>query len=412
MAKTLTAITCRNARAGAARREIPDGGCGGLYLIVQPSGAKSWCTRFRFRGAPRKLTLGPFLADGQHGADAEPELDTPLTLAAARELATRAKRQARGGVDPTAAKRKQRVAQRAAEADTLQAIAEEYLRREGSALRTLSQRRADLELLYKPLGRQPVSDIKRSQYRRELDRIADERGPVRADRVLAALTRLLNWHAVRDDDFRSPLTRGMRHTKPKELARSRVLTEDELRRLWLAAETYPGPFGRYLQFTLLTATRRGESAGLRRSELHDGGATWIIPGARYKSGQDTLIPLSKAAQKIIAAQPYLGDYIFSADGTRALGGFDDRKKDFDKVSGVSDYRLHDLRRTARTLLSRAGISVDIAERCLGHVMGGVRGTYDRYAYQAEKTHAFEALAAQIERIVHPPEGAVFQMRRR
>ena len=105
MAKALTAITCRNARAGATRREIPDGGCRGLYLVIQPSGHKSWCTRFRFRGAPRKLTLGPFLADGQQGANAAPELDTPLTLAAARELAARAKREAKGGVDPTAQKR-------------------------------------------------------------------------------------------------------------------------------------------------------------------------------------------------------------------------------------------------------------------------------------------------------------------
>src|SRR5262245_20157810 len=105
MPKTLTPITCRNAKAGDKRREIPDGGCSGLYLVVQPSGAKSWCTRFRFRGAPRKLTLGPFLADGQHGADAEPKLGAPLTLAAARELAARAKREAKGGVDPTAVRR-------------------------------------------------------------------------------------------------------------------------------------------------------------------------------------------------------------------------------------------------------------------------------------------------------------------
>jgi integrase len=408
MAKTLTAIVCRNARAGTSRREIPDGGCGGLYLVIQPSGAKSWCTRFRFRGAPRKLTLGPFLADGQHGADAAPELDTPLTLAAARELAARAKRQAKGGVDPTAAKRKQRVAQRAAEADTLQAISEEYLRRKPPQ-RADNQLRADLELLYRPLGRLPVADIKRSQYRRELDRIADERGPVRADRVLSSLTRLLNWHASRDDDFRSPLTRGMRHTKPKDLARSRVLSDDELRQVWTTAERIKGPFASFVQFTLLTATRRGESAGLRRSELSDNGQTWIIPGSRYKNGKDTLIPLSKAAQRIIAAQPVLGDFIFSANGSHALGGFADRKTAFDAACGISGWTIHDLRRTARTLLSRAGIPADISERCLGHALVGVRGVYDRHEYEAEKRHAFEALAAQIERIVHPPEAKVADM---
>jgi len=61
------------------------------------------------------------------------------------------------------------------------------------------------------------------------------------------------------------------------------------------------------------------------------------------------------------------------------------------------------------VLSRAGISVDVAERALGHVMVGVRGTYDRHAYEAEKRHAFEALAAQIERIVHPPKAAIADM---
>ena len=78
-----------------------------------------------------------------------------------------------------------------------------------------------------------------------------------------------------------------------------------------AAEQDKGPFGPFVRFVLLTATRRGEAAGLRRSELSDGGTVWTIPAARYKSGKDTLIPLSAAAQKIIAAKPVLGD-MFSA----------------------------------------------------------------------------------------------------
>src|SRR5262249_2910423 len=181
--------------------------------------------------------------------------------------------------------------------------------------RTDSQLRADLLLLYKPLGRQPVVQIRRSAYSRELKHIANERGPVRADRVLSALTRLLNWHASNDDDFVSPLIRGMRRTKPKDLARSRVLDDSELRKLCLPAEESPGPFGHYSRVVLLTATRRSEAAGLRRSELSDDGATWTIPGSRYKSGKDTLIPLSKAEQAIVAAQPVLGgDYVFSATG--------------------------------------------------------------------------------------------------
>ena len=240
-----------------------------------------------------------------------------------------------------------------------------------------------------------------------LDHIADNNGPVRADRVLSATKTLLAWHAERSD-YVSVLGRGGRRTSISERARSRVLTDDELRRVELAAEQDKTPFGPFVRFVLRTATRRSEAAALRRNELSDGGATWTIPGARYKSGKDTVIPLSKAAQRTVASQPVLpgGDHVFSADGSRPLGGFDARKKDFDKRCGVSGYGLHDLRRTSRTLLSRAGISADTAERCLGHALTGVRATYDKYQYEAKSAAAFEALAALITRIVRPPEAAV------
>jgi integrase len=228
---------------------------------------------------------------------------------------------------------------------------------------------------------------------------------VRAARVLSALKTLLAWHAARSD-FVSPLGRGGRRTSIAARARSRILTDDELRRVWTTAEKTEGPFGGFLRFVLLTAARRSEAAGLRRSELSDNGRTWTIPAARYKSKRDTLLPLSQAAQKILAERPVLGDFVFTADGSRALSGFDDRKADFEKVCGVRDYRLHDLRRTSRTLLSRAGVSADIAEMCMGHRPGGVRSIYDRHEYESERRHAFEALAALIERIVRPPAADV------
>jgi integrase len=223
--------------------------------------------------------------------------------------------------------------------------------------------------------------------------------------VLTALKRLLSWHSERSD-FVSPLGRGGRRTSIADRARTRILSNDELRAVWTAAEKDGTPFGPFARFTLLTATRRGESAGLRRTELSDGGATWVIPAARYKNNRDTLIPLSEAAQAIITAQPTLGDYVFSTNGTQSLRSFAERKAAFDELCGVTGWTIHDLRRTSRTLLSRAGISADIAERALGHALVGVRGTYDRHAYEAEKRHAFEALAALIERIVHPPADVV------
>ena len=142
-----------------------------------------------------------------------------------------------------------------------------------------------------------------------------------------------------------------------------------------------------------------------------------IPGARYKTKLDHVIPLSKAARDLLASIPRIKSvkYVFSTGdnpvkskkagkskgGGRPIGGFSKFKADFDKECGVTGWTLHDLRRTGRSLMSRAGVDADHAERCLGHVIGGVRGTYDRYAYHAEKKAAFEALAAQIDRILNP-----------
>jgi integrase len=404
--KPLTAITVAKLRAGADRREVPDPGCRGLYLIVQPSGVKSWALRYRSRGRPVKFTLGTVLSPGAESATA-PEVGTPLSLAAARELATRTLREVQAGRDPAVAKRQRREQQRAAEADTLQSVCEEHLRREAGRLRTLdSQRRPDLELFYPALGQLPIDQIRRGQFVRVLDTVADERGRRRAGRALGAMKTLLNWHGNRSD-YVSVLTRVTWQAGPAG-GRDRVLDDAELRAIWLAAEQDKGPFGSYLRFLLLTAARRSEAAGLRRSELTDGGKSWLIPAARYKSKRDTLIPLSGVAQAIVAAMPVLpgGDYVFGADGRRAFTNFAESKAAFDRACGVTGWRIHDLRRTARTLLSRAGVGADVAERCLGHALIGVRRIYDRHEFQAEKAAAFEDLAALVERIVRPHDVVV------
>jgi integrase len=123
---------------------------------------------------------------------------------------------------------------------------------------------------------------------------------------------------------------------------------------------------------------------------------------RYKTDHDHLVPLSKMAQAIITP----GDFLFTVNGRVAINGFTLPKAWLDQTSGVTGWTLHDLRRTARSLMSRAGVNADIAERCLGHVIGGVRGTYDRYEYREEKARAFSALAGLIERIVEPQENVV------
>jgi integrase len=121
--------------------------------------------------------------------------------------------------------------------------------------------------------------------------------------------------------------------------------------------------------------------------------------------------LSKAALAIIAAQPRIAGspYVFTSSGKRPIG-FGRCKRDFSERCPVKDWRLHDLRRTARTLLSRAGVDVDVAERCLGHALPGIRATYDHHRFENEMRLAFEKLAAQIEYIVSPPAGEVVSLR--
>src|SRR5262249_50072051 len=156
----------------------------------------------------------------------------------------------------------------------------------------------------------------------------------------------------------------------------------------------------------LTAARRTEAAHMRRSEIQ--GSDWVLPATRNKAGQELVRPLSKAAQAVLTDVPRFSgsDFVFTADGLRPLGGVSRIKTAFDKKCSITGWILHDLRRTARSLMSRAGVNADIAERCLGHVIAGVRGVYDRHQYRAEMLHAYEALAAQIERILDPRENVV------
>jgi integrase len=390
----LTAKSVQHIKAGTKRREIPDNGCAGLYLIVQPSGAKSWALRYRYEGRPTKLTL-----------------KEAKSLADARSAAVAALRELERGNDPAEAKKAAAIKAAAAKADTVVAVCEEYLKREGKKLRTADQRVSILNrLVYPRFGERPIETIKRGEIARLLDDIEDASGPRMADVTLATLRRIFNWHALRSDEFRSPIVRGMARTNAKERARSRILSDDELRAVLAAAMAADG-FGALVRFLLLTSARRGEAAAMRWDEV-DADGLWTLPASRSKTKVGVPRPLSHAAQSLLEAQPRIEGcpYVFTADGITPTQNFSRGKSSLDAASGVTDWRLHDLRRTARSLLSRAGVNPDVAERCLGHAIPGVRGIYDRHKFIDEMRHAFEALAAQIERIVNRPEGNVVALR--
>jgi integrase len=380
MKRQLTDRFCVGAkpRDGELQTDYFDAQVSGLALRVSES-YKSWTLHYTLGGKRKRLTFGAYPI---------------ISLASARTRADEAKTAIAEGRDPSSIA-----------SETLQAICELYQARDGGKLRTAQWRQGVLERhVYPTLGARPIAEIRRSEIVRLLDGIEEGSGAAMANSTLAILGKVLNWHASRSDDFVSPVVRGMARTNRSELARDRVLSDDELRKVWA---TNNGVFSGYVRFLLLTAARRNEAAQMEWAEV-DGG-DWTLPAGRNKTGVDLVRPLSHQTQAILQALPKAGKFVWM--GTNPMTSFSAYKAAFDKASGVKGWRLHDLRRTARSLMSRAGVPTDHAERCLGHVIGGVRGVYDRHEYHAEKQQAFEALAALVERIVTSTQAGVVQLKR-
>ncbi len=295
----------------------------------------------------------------------------------------------------------------------LDLFVERYVEKEAK-LRSADQIKDALERLVAPaIGKLGIYEIRRSHVIDMLDEIADESGPAMADRALAYVRKAFNWYATRDDEFSPPIVKGMARTKTKERARKRVLADDEIRDLWAAlgvVEDVPACYPRFVKTLLLTATRRNEAADMHKHELE--GDVWTIPGERYKTKLDHVIPLTAAASELIGEREKISGFVFSStEGKKAFSGFSKAKRELDEAIAdirakdgrgpMPQWQLHDLRRTARSLMSRAKVPTDHAERAIGHVIGGVRETYDRYEYLDEKRAAFEALAALVSRILNP-----------
>jgi integrase len=340
----LTDLRIRNCKPSSKRIEIADAAQRGLYLIVQPSGQRSFAVRYRFDGRPRKLTL-------QAG----------ITLADARRLAADAMYTVSRGSDPSEAKK----IERAAAGDTLREVCARYLKREGGKLRTAKTRERTLDrLVYPTLGDRPIETIKRKDVSGLLDGIEDRNGSRAADLVLSYLRRIFNWYAIQSDTFISPVVPGMGRYDIAANRRKRFLSDDEIRELWQATAG-GGPLSSLLRFLLLTGCRRSEGAGLRWDEIT--GNEWLLPAARHKNKKaDLLRPLSAAALAIVNAQPRIAHspFVFTTTGDKPIGFGGGPRRFLDKFR--DGWTPHDLRRTARTLLSRAKVDSDIAEKCLGH----------------------------------------------
>jgi integrase len=273
------------------------------------------------------------------------------------------------------------------------------------------------------LGEREFTSIRRSDVATLMDEIEDDHGARQADLVLGIVRSIMNWYATRDDDYRPPLVKGMRRIAPKDLERSRVLDDRELAAVWKVAEDN-GTFGALILLLLLSGQRLRKVMAMRWQDITVDGV-WTIQTEKDKKGktreksnaEELLLP--EMALQIIRAQPRLGDnpYVLAGRGNSHTNNLSDGKKAFDKklaevLPNVERWVLHDLRRTARSLMSRADVRREHAERVLGHAIGGVEGTYDHHKYTAEKADALRKLAALIDSIVHPRPATVLPMKGR
>ena len=302
------------------------------------------------------------------------------------------------GDDPVAEKKTQQAAQ-ARQRDTVKDLAEAFhaARRAHLHGRSADQYQSLWRRLIVPeLGGKAVSDLKRREIANLMDRIERSTGTSVADRVHEQLAIFFRWYAERDDEFTSPLVRAMK--RHRRGTGARPMTDDELRQFWFASAE-AGIAGAAGRLCLLTATRRNETTRAAWAEFSDDGV-WTIPSNRYKTKREHVIPLSRLAQEVVSeldvASPYLFSLTDCAPDNWSLW------KTIVHVGGPGGDGLswHSLRKTARTLMSRAGVRSDHAERALGHVQGAVERAYDKHEYLVEKRTAFEALAAEIERVVH------------
>jgi integrase len=427
VAKVLTAPAVQRLRPGKERREIPDGGCAGLYLVIQPGGRKGWALRFRRPGGTTaKLTLGPVDLSGKEAA-AEPVLGAPLTLAGARRLATELHHQRAKGRDIVATKHREKLEREARGTKTFAAAALDFIEQHAARKnrRWLEQARllglrpvaegGGLELIPRGLADRwrdrgidnidgddihAIVDEAREHGVPGLERRANGPTEARAGAMFATLSKMFGWLIAKRRLSQNPVTGVARPETPQ--ARDRVLTNDEIKRFWSVASKERAEFGALLKVLLLTGCRLNEASGMRRSELSDDLATWSIPSSRTKNRRPFVLPLPPLARTLITTVSSNDDLIFTTDGAHPVSIGSKIKRRLDAAMKIPPWRIHDLRRTAATGMAEIGIAPHIIEACLNHISGakaGVAGTYNRAAYAAEKKAALERWAAHIEGLI-------------
>jgi integrase len=455
MAKALTDMAVEKLRPGKARREIPDAKAAGLYLIIQPSGSKSWALRFRRPdGRPAKLTLGPvdFSDRKIHGA---PKVGESLTLVAARQLVGNLNAErARGAdlvADHRADKHRREVESAEASERLFPLLSHRFIENHKTKKHKTKPRRwretAALLGWHFPKDKHGEPQIIRGSVadrwaERDVRGISEDElwsvikeardigvpgrarrnadpSTARARHMFAALSSFFAFLKRERLIAANPVAGLDRPSGP--VARKRTLTMEELRWFWSACDAadaaWPSNsrkvFAPLFRLLLLSGCRLQEVARMTRGEL--GMDNWTIAAERVKNHRPHLVPLSAlAAEQIAAAAGGEGEpgYMFTTnDGRSAVSGFSKskrrvheamtqlaREETSDSEFNIARWTLHDLRRTFSTQLHALGVAPHVVEAALNHVSGhksGVAGVYNLYEYLDEKRDALERWARWI-----------------
>lgn len=415
----LTVLNVENWKATATRQEILDRD--GLYFIVQPSGVKSWALRYRRKngGKAVKHTIGSYPA---------------ISLKDARSEATRLRAEIERGANPHNEKVVAR--RRAAEVnDTFEAVARRYIEeyqfrrnrswewtarllgfavdteatvaaKECPPLRVVKDGSRDQRgrrrlSLADRWGKRRLGNITDSDVIAVLDSIS-ARTPILANRLHAILHKLFDWARSKKLPVTANPCVGIERPA-REKSRDRVLEDKELRKVWLAADKLGHPYAGIVKLLILTGQRRNEIAGLRWSEVDIDESVLHLPAARTKNGLAHDVPLSAPAQAVISNLPRIvdADLVFTIKRQRVTG-FSRAKERLDAASGVTDWTLHDLRRTVASGLQRLGVRLEVTEAVLNHKSGstaGIVGVYQRHDYAGEKRDALARWGDYVDALV-------------
>lgn len=370
--QTLTDIGVSKLKPKAKRYHHPDPELAGHYVRVAPTGGKTFAAIARNPAGKQVLiTIG----------DA-----ATLPIVEARSRARVAMQRVKDGLPPFPPK-----------TVSFGSVAMEWVVRKAEAeeFRSLPEIKRQLAKNILPQWNDlEIGTIGKSAIANLLDKIQDECGARQADWCLTIIRQILRWHASRVDGYNPPLFLGMRRQSPKKQRRSRTLQDHEIRQVWAAAGD-SGTYGALIKMLLLTGQRLDKVVNMTWPDLLDDKSVWKIrtEHEREKAHGGTL-RLPRSARSILVNLPRFAKnpYVFAGRKGR-INGMSKSKSRFDALCGVSEnWTLHDLRRTARTLMSRAGVPADIGERVLGHTMEGIRGTYDWHSYTDEKADALQRLA--------------------